>query len=95
MEGMIFTLILVMLLGGFILLFPLSRRLGDLLESKVSDSKSRGLPEEELRRLWDVIHGLEGEVRRLSERQQFTERMLERPRAAIPGEAPDSLPPPG
>lgn len=32
LAGMIFSLLVILLIGGFILLYPLSRRLGALLE---------------------------------------------------------------
>lgn len=88
LGGMITTLLLVAMIGGFILLFPLSRRLGALLEEKVLQSKRPPVPQtEELRALHDQVHDLQNEVRRLSERQQFTEQLLERPRtAALPSD---------
>jgi hypothetical protein len=79
LAGMIFTLMLAVLVGGFILLFPLSRRLGALLESKIADRKAPpavGPKQEDLRKLTEIVSDLQEEVRRLAERQEFAEQLL-------------------
>jgi cell division protein FtsB len=76
---MIFTVVVLMLIGGFILLLPLTRRLGALLEHRVlTEGKAdRAADVEALAR---AVDALRDEVERLSDRQDFTEKLLERPR---------------
>ena len=74
-AGMIFALILVALVGGGILLYPLSRRLGQLLESRIENELQPS--ESELRELRELVASLAGQVERLSDRQAFTEQVLE------------------
>ena len=84
LAGMAFTLILVVLIGGFILTFPLAKRLGLLIESKIQDKNDPGRVEE-TRKLKEQIRTLESQVRLLAERQQFTEQLLaQRSREALP-----------
>lgn len=75
LAGMVFTLILAAMVGGFILLAPLSRRLGVLLEQKANE-KSQRLAASELRQLTQRVELLEHEVRLLAERQTFTDELL-------------------
>lgn len=83
-AGMIFSLLLVLIIGGFILLFPLSRRLGQLLEIRMEERRQSlaagGAPAELAKQLETTLAALEslrGEVASLSARQQFVERLLE------------------
>jgi hypothetical protein len=76
-AGMIFTLLLFLLIGGFIVLLPLTRRLGALIESKAAEKKQDALPPQAIDELVNVIRDLETQVRRLAERQEFTEQLLE------------------
>jgi hypothetical protein len=77
-PSMIFTIAVIMLIGGFVTLFPVTRRLGAFLESKLRDKQppEAASPLPDFARLLDAIQGLESEVRRLNERQEFTERLL-------------------
>lgn len=76
-ASMIFTVILVLLIGGFIVLFPLTRRLGNALEVYL-DQKREQLPDpEDVERLRVAVHQLRREVRQLSEKQEFVERLLQ------------------
>lgn len=79
-----FTLLVILLIGGFVIAFPVSRRLGALLEEWVEERRrarlGAGDAEELHRRLADVrdrLDRLEEHVERVSERQQFTESLLE------------------
>lgn len=75
-ASMIFTLILVVLIGGFIVLFPVTRRLGKALEVYL-DRKREELPHaRELENIRDAVGSLRREVRELSEKQEFVERLL-------------------
>jgi hypothetical protein len=79
LAGMVFTLVLASLIGGFILLFPLSRRLGLLLEEKARQQKGGvGLSAQDAQALRSRLEALESEVRVTVERQQFMEELLQR-----------------
>lgn len=85
LAGMILSLLLTIIVGGFILLFPLSRRLAALLEQRVRE-RSQGSAAERLEPLREALHALQAEVERLAERQEFMERVLEQrsEREALP-----------
>jgi hypothetical protein len=85
LAGMAFTLILTALVGGFILLYPISRRLGQLLESKLQNKNGPELTPDQVETLQDALSSLQGDVRRLTERQDFLEKLLSPDkRAALP-----------
>lgn len=75
LAGMIFTLVFTGLIGGFVLLYPLSKRLGALLESKLK-SQGEAVPQVEVRKLGEAVRSLEVEIRMLKERQEFTDKLL-------------------
>ena len=75
LAGMVFTLVLATLIGGFVLLFPLSKRLGTLLESKIKEPPPQ-IPNAEIERLSERIQSLETQVRQLNDRQEFAERLI-------------------
>jgi Tfp pilus assembly protein PilO len=78
LAGMLFSLLMVLIIGGLILLYPLSRRLGQLIELRMDERRAGGtLPAEELEELARVVESLQAELAQLQERQQFTERLLE------------------
>ena len=77
LAGMAFTLVLTALVGGFILVYPVSRRLGAFLEAKLHDR----LPPApgntaELEALRKSVSALQAEVQRLNERQEFMEQLV-------------------
>jgi hypothetical protein len=79
LAGMVFTLVLASLVGGFILLLPLSRRLGLLLEEKARQQKGGlSLPAQDVQALRDRLEALEADVRVAVERQQFIEELIVR-----------------
>ena len=79
LAGMVFTLVLASLIGGFILLFPLSRRLGLLLEEKARQQKGGlSLSAQDVQTLRDRLEALESDVRVALERQQFIEELIVR-----------------
>ena len=78
-AGMGFTLVFTALIGGFILMYPLSKRLGALLESKVQErNRPKALPADtaELDALRNSVAALQSEVQRLTERQEFMEQLV-------------------
>ena len=76
---MIFTIIVLAMTGGFILLLPITRRLGQFLEYRMSE-KGRVQDREETDRVLRAVESLRNDVARLAERQDFTERLLQEPR---------------
>lgn len=77
LAGMLFALLVVLIIAGTILMLPVMRRLGRLLETKSEEQRRAALPAKELAGLQEAIEGLEAEVSRLAERQAFTDRLLE------------------
>jgi hypothetical protein len=78
LAGMLLALLIVLIIGGFILLFPLSRRLGQLMELRLNERSGTELPaSDEIAEIRDLVEGLRSEVASLAERQAFTERLLE------------------
>lgn len=103
LGGMIFVIILIALIGGIIIVTPLARRLGALLELRLQE-KVRGMPPDggEIAGLRKLVTALEEEVRALreqqsslEERQQFVEKLLEPGRPGRAGRVPagESTPP--
>ncbi len=78
------TLTLVITFGAVILLKPLMRNLGNYLEAKAEERKGLGgRPQEDWDRLFAGLEGLGSRLDALEERQDFTEKLLTRPK---PGE---------
>ena len=83
LAGMIFTLILVVLIGGIIVITPLTRRLGALLELRLQEKMAGQAGGGNAAELKKLVAELEKEVRALreqhaslEERQQFVESLL-------------------
>jgi hypothetical protein len=77
---MVFTLIVLAMIGGFIVVLPITRRLGKFLEYKMTE-RTRMMENEEREALLKAIESLRDDVARLAERQEFTERLLDKPRS--------------
>ncbi len=78
LAGMLFSLLVILVIGGLILLFPISRRLGKFLEIRIDERMEWDtLPKEAFTEMMDVVEELQEEVARLKDRQQFVERLLE------------------
>lgn len=89
--GMIFSLLCLLLIGGFVLAFPAARRLGDVLDAWAESRRGEASPEkvEELRRevrsLRSHLEATRDRQTTLAERQEFMERLLEdRSEAEVP-----------
>jgi len=76
---MVFFLVALGMVGGFVLLFPIARTLGRFLDYRMSE-KGRIQEREERELMLRAMEALRDDVARLAERQEFTERLLERPR---------------
>lgn len=71
---MIFSSVLVLSIAAVIILRPLSKRLGNVLE-RMQEQRSAS-DSDDLRRIARLLEGLDERVDRLEHRQDFTERML-------------------
>lgn len=85
-AGMIFALLMVLLIGGFIVLFPVTSRLGKALETYLEARKEEGGNPEEVVRLRRELRALRERVESMTEKQAFVEELLqERRGGALPG----------
>jgi hypothetical protein len=82
-AGMLFTLILCAMIGGFVLLLPISRRIGRVLEQRLEDKSLRGESATRLNQLEATVRSLREELDRVTERQNFTESLLEERRPQL------------
>jgi hypothetical protein len=77
-AGMIFVLLIVLIGGGFKLLGQMGPRLGAAMDQWLAERRARSLVSaEEVAELRRTVDELQRELLRLSEQQQFTERLLE------------------
>jgi hypothetical protein len=82
----IFALLFFMIIGGTILLFPLSRKLGHLIEARTRDRPdTRVLDDAGLRRIVARLDAMEEQIAALTERQEFLDGLLleRRPASAL------------
>jgi hypothetical protein len=85
--GVSSMLLFTLIIGGVILMFPLTRKLGLLIESRIEDRKaSTGEQGDELTRISGRLAALEEQVRAVSARQEFLDDLLveRRPSEALP-----------
>lgn len=76
-AGMIFSLLMVLLIGGFVVLYPLTSKLGQALEAYLEQKKASGVSEEEITTLRRQVHALTRQVEAVAEKQDFVEELLE------------------
>ena len=75
------TVVVLVSVGGVILLRPISRYLGEFLEAKADFKKALGdRAPEEWDRLFTTLEGMPDRLAALEERQEFTEKLLAKPR---------------
>jgi hypothetical protein len=87
LAGMLFSLIVIAMVAGFILLLPITRRLGPLLEQRLNEKGGTAASENRIRQLEAAIQALRADVEQLTERQEFAESLLEeRKTARLPSE---------
>ncbi len=85
-AAMVFTLLLVLLIGGFVVTYPVTRRLGRALEAYLDRQRSGGASGEEIATLRRQLHALKRQVDAVAEKQDFVEALLEeRKGASLPG----------
>jgi hypothetical protein len=81
--SMIFAIIMTVILGGFIVTFPVMRRLGRVMEESLRDRQrarlgdgDRARLEGEITELQRTVGNLEAHVDLLGERQDFMENLI-------------------
>jgi hypothetical protein len=91
----IFSILFLVVIGGSALHFPLSRKLGHLIEARTGDrSETPVLGDAALRRIVARLDGMEEQIAALTERQEFLDGLLmERP-PPPPSNAARETPPP-
>lgn len=72
----VFVLLLTMMVGGFVFLYPLSRRLAAWADVQIENRRGNPEGQAELQELRESVQRLEAEVGKLSERQAFTESLV-------------------
>ena len=77
MEGIIALLIPIIFLGGLFTLVAMKLRYNHFRDTRIS-----GEPQPQVEHLTEVVDSLRAEVEQLTERVDFTERLLERPKTA-------------
>lgn len=75
---MVVSIVFFLVTGGVILLRPLSKRLGDLLEAMTEERQTLPDLETDLSRIRDAMESMESRMRLLEERQDFAEQLLGR-----------------
>jgi hypothetical protein len=69
---------LILCAAGVIVLRPLTKRLGDLIEARNRERAAQSqLPGAEIARLTEVVNRLTDRIESLEERQDFSERLLD------------------
>lgn len=88
LGGMIFSLIMVLIIGGFIVTFPILRRLGGLMEEYIRERRDTrldrgelGRVEGELRHVSEALETVRRQLDLVHERQEFLEELVGRPEA--------------
>ncbi len=76
-PSMIFTFVMVLLIGGFILLFPITRRLGEAVEVWLLEHKKGGGSRSDLQALRGRLEELADRIEQIEDRQAFTEQLVE------------------
>ncbi len=84
LAPLILTIVLTLTVGGVLLLRPIAKRLGDIVELMIRGKQ--GEAEGELRRMGDLLETVSARMALLEERQDFTERLLASPDRARDGE---------
>jgi hypothetical protein len=73
----IFALLFFLIIGGTILLFPLSRKLGHLIETRTRDRPDTPVLEDAgLRKIVARLDAMEEQIATLAERQEFLDGLL-------------------
>jgi hypothetical protein len=76
--GMVFALVMAVLVGSFVLLYPLSRQLANLVRKRLQDPGfGNTITREDAEKLAQAIQQLATGMEALNERQDFLEQLFE------------------
>lgn len=78
LAGMIFTVVVLGMIGGFILLFPIARLAGQALKIWIENRGAAGEMQAALGQVRRELAGMQAQVERVAEQQEFVERALTR-----------------
>ena len=85
LAPMVITVVLILTVGGVMLLRPISKRVGDLLEVYARE-RQEGL-QGEVQQVRDLLETLTARLELLEDRQDFAERLLTGKREQDKGES--------
>lgn len=78
LAGMIFTVVVLAMIGGFILLFPIARLAGQALKIWIENRGTAGEMQNALGEVRRELAGVQAQIERVAEQQEFVERALTR-----------------
>ena len=77
-AGMVFSVVVLLMVGSFALLFPVSRQLAALVRKRINEpAPGDSISREDAEKLASAIPQLAVGMEALNERQDFVERLLE------------------
>lgn len=78
LAGMIFTVVVLGMIGGFILLFPIARLAGQALKIWIENRGTAGEMQNAIGQMRRELAGMQAQIERVAEQQEFVERALTR-----------------
>ena len=83
---MVMSVVLILTVGGVLILRPIAKRLGGLLEVMTRE-RLDGSQKQELGHVRELLETMNQRLQLIEERQEFTDRLLERrePQRSLPG----------
>ena len=78
LAAMIFTVVVLGMIGGFILLFPIARLAGQALKIWIENRGAAGEMKAALGQVRRELAGMQAQIERVAEQQEFVERALTR-----------------
>jgi hypothetical protein len=78
LAGMIFSVVVLAMIGGFILLFPIARLAGQALKIWIENRGMAGEMQQALGEMRRELAGMQVQIERVAEQQEFVERALTR-----------------
>ncbi|MGD8495901.1 MAG: hypothetical protein PVF05_06890 [Gemmatimonadales bacterium] len=78
LASMIFTIVVLGMIGGFILLYPIARLAGQALQIWIENRSTAGDAGAALLEVRTELERLHGQIERVAEQQEFVERALSR-----------------
>lgn len=85
LAGLLIPMTIILTTGGVLVLRPIAKRLGVLLELMAKE-KTRQAPSDDLRRLHQTMDTINERLSLIEERQDFTERLIDRGGSGSVGE---------